>query len=138
MFHKHIHTHIGFDYWSCFRCGFYLFMFLGRICNIRTFHLASEVSRLISIQFRPIHITSTRFSYIWQGFLYFTCTRGFYAICGIICYKGVSRGFQHHSQPPYVCTYKCSLCDAFILLCPTLVLFITYHISIFKYLIALH
>lgn len=69
---------------------------------------------------------------------YFKCMNGFYAICGVFCHKGISGRSKHHNQHPYVCKSTCSLCDAFTLLCPTLKLYILYHISISKYLASLH
>jgi hypothetical protein len=63
---------------------------------------------------------------------------GFYAICGVLCHKGILGGSKHHNQPPYVYKPTRSLCHAFTLLCPSPKLYISYHISISKYLAALH
>jgi hypothetical protein len=62
-------------------------------CNIRTFHSLNEICSLVSIGIRPIHITSNKLSYTQHMFSFSRCTNGFYAICGILCCKGVLKGF---------------------------------------------
>jgi hypothetical protein len=42
-------------------------------------------------------VESFRCFYIQYKFLYFKCSSGFYVICGILGYKGVLQGFQHHN-----------------------------------------
>lgn len=70
-------------------------------------------------------------------FSYFRCTNGLYVICGIFCSRSTLRGFQHHNEPPYVCRSTNNFSNVFILLCVVPKLFIVYHISIFKYSVAL-
>jgi hypothetical protein len=59
-------THIvgPIDIYDMHICGAYLFMFPSLVCNMRTFHLTNRICNLVSINIRPIHITSTMFSYI--------------------------------------------------------------------------
>jgi len=38
-------------------------MLVGKICNIKIFHLVDEVCNLVSTKIKPVHIISTMFSY---------------------------------------------------------------------------
>jgi len=71
-------------------------------------------------------------------FSYSRCTNGFYVICGVFCCKSILRGSQWHSERPYACTFTNNLSNILTLLCLVPKLFIVYHVSIFKYFVALH
>jgi len=62
----------------------------------RTFSVANEVCCLVSTGVRLVYITSFRFSYTWIRFSYSRCSSGFFAICGVLCIRGIPRELQHN------------------------------------------
>ncbi len=73
--------------------GTHIFTLTSGACNTRTFHSLNKMCSLLSIDIILIHITSNKLSYIQHMFSYSRCTNGFYAICGILCCRGVLEGF---------------------------------------------
>jgi len=66
---------------SCSRCGFYVFMIVGGVLNIKAFNAVNEVCILVSIRVGPFYTTFSWLFYSQFRFSYFGCTSGFHIIC---------------------------------------------------------
>jgi hypothetical protein len=61
---------------SCIKCGYYFFMIITWVFNMKVFGSTKEVCNLFSIGVGPLHITSSWFFYSWLRFLYSRHTNG--------------------------------------------------------------
>jgi hypothetical protein len=124
--------------WSYFKHDTYFFALRGEVYNIRILSVVDEVYNMVSTRIKPFLITSFRFFYTWIWSLYSRCSNGLFAICGVLCIKGVLKGPQNDHKPFNVCKSSSHFCDVFVLLCLPIGLRITYYISITKYFGTLH
>jgi hypothetical protein len=106
--------HILYDLWVKVQRA--LHILLARLAinpsDITTWH-----AFLLFHMVKPVYITSSKFSCNWVWSSYSRCSSAFFAICGILCIKGVLKGLQHNHEPSYACRSSSSFYNAFTLLC---------------------
>jgi hypothetical protein len=113
---------------SRIKCGFCIFIIVGKVINIRPFSVTIEVCSLVSLGVGPLYIISFWLSYSQFEFLYFGCINGIHNISWIVCGWGSPWGFRNNIKSPYACRSLNGFCDVFIVLCLAFELLVLYNV----------